>query len=150
MNLGELLPEKLRDEYATRKIQIGSVIRMYVQDTNPPKEKRFVIVSEDETKVRLAVVYFNTVVNPNVNYTEESRSLHIPVSPEGRDYLSGDCFIDCSELLEKSKESVIEYITDNPGELLGHMSDDDQREVQVKIMQAKTIPPYKKRRYGFA
>lgn len=47
---------------------IGTVLRMMVKGTTPPKVKRFIIVGESADSLTLASVYINTELNMKVNY----------------------------------------------------------------------------------
>ncbi len=38
MSLGEFFPEAFKADYARRNLEVGSVLKLYVKDTKPPKE----------------------------------------------------------------------------------------------------------------
>ncbi|WP_316742493.1 hypothetical protein [Pedobacter antarcticus] len=57
MSLSDSFPGNFRQEFAQRNLKIGSVIRLYVRDTNPPKEKRFVLVGQSYDKLIFAAIF---------------------------------------------------------------------------------------------
>jgi hypothetical protein len=65
MSIADLIPKELREDFAERNIQIGSVVKVYVSDTNPPKEKRLILVGASWDKLHFASVFINTDINPN-------------------------------------------------------------------------------------
>lgn len=70
MSLSDSFPENFRKEFARRDLKIGSVIRVYVQDTIPPKEKRFILVGQSYDKLIFATIFINSEINPNVFLTQ--------------------------------------------------------------------------------
>lgn len=77
---------------------IGTVLRMAVRDTNPPKIKRFIIIGASVDSLTLASVYVNTEFNIKVNYNLDLQCQHIEFDTTGRDYLDHTSFVDCSKL----------------------------------------------------
>ena len=144
-----MFPDRFREDYAERNLEIGCVIRKFVQFTIPPKEKRFIVVAFTEDKIALAAVLINTSVNENVNYTADLKSLHIPLDHNGRSYLDHASFIDCSELYEESVSILKSALKVDPGCLLGNLSEADLVKTQRLIAQSPSIKPYKKKRFGF-
>jgi len=61
----------MKREYAGRNLQIGSVLKLHVKDTNPPKEKRFIVVGKTIDGICLATVYINSAINKNIHYIEK-------------------------------------------------------------------------------
>jgi len=118
--------------------------------TVPPKEKRFVIVAITPDGVSLATVFINTNINPNVNFSQELKSLHILLSSEGRDYLNHDSFVDCTDLYEETVSVLTQAVKDDATCLLGKMDEEDLSKVHRLIMASPSIKKFKKKRYGFA
>ena len=40
MQLGDLFPQELREQLSDNNLKVGSVLRFFMKDTNPPKDKR--------------------------------------------------------------------------------------------------------------
>ena len=55
----------------------GSVLRLFVKDTNPPKTKRFIIVGISTDEVSLASVYINSNLNKKTAWSIGLESLNI-------------------------------------------------------------------------
>ncbi|WP_439557417.1 hypothetical protein [Dyadobacter sp.] len=149
MSLGNYFPESFRGEFAERKIEVGCVIRLFVNWTVPPKEKRFVVVAIAEDHISLATVLINTIVNEHVNFSDELKSLHIPIDNTGREYLHHKSFIDCTDLHEESVGFIKTALQSDPRNYLGKMNEEDLAKVHRLIMASKTIKPYKKKKFGF-
>ncbi|KQS30643.1 hypothetical protein [Dyadobacter sp. Leaf189] len=149
MSLGDHFPESFREEFVERNIEVGCVIRLFVNWTIPPKEKRFVIVAIGEDYVSLAMVLINTRVNEHVNFSDELRSLHIPVDSAGREYLHHNSYIDCTDLHEESMSHIRTVLQSDSSNYLGKMNEEDLAKVHRLIMVSKTIKPYKKKKFGF-
>lgn len=50
MSLGDHFPKEFQHEHTERTLKIGMVLKLFVNDTTPPKEKRFIIVGFSEDK----------------------------------------------------------------------------------------------------
>ncbi|SDD49988.1 hypothetical protein SAMN04487996_101174 [Dyadobacter soli] len=127
---------------------IGTVLRMMVKDTNPPKIKRFIIVGESEDCLTLASVYINTELNMKVNYNLDLQCQHIEFQAAGRDYLDHTSFVDCSKLkiIERAELSTI--IQNRPAVIIGRLNQDDFEVVRRQLCCSPTIKGKIKKRYG--
>lgn len=123
MNLGDFLPEEWKSDFTGRNVVVGTVIKLFVKDTNPPKEKRFVVVGNTQDKLLVATVYFNSEINKNVNWAKELVDQHLFFEKDGREYLDKDCFLDCSKLTPKDYEMVAEAVKNKPESVSGTVSD---------------------------
>ena len=90
--LGDFFPESFKADFASRNLQTGSVLKLHVKDTNPPKEKRFIVIGKTVDGICLATVFINSEINLNVNFSEELRNLHCFLPSDGRDYLEHDSY----------------------------------------------------------
>ncbi len=77
------------------------------------------------------------------------KDLHIPFDNKGREaYLEDKCHLDCSDLIEKPNEWIKKIIIDDPGTVLGEMSNQDLASVKQKIKLAKSITVKQKKRFN--
>ncbi|PWJ59466.1 hypothetical protein CLV98_102300 [Dyadobacter jejuensis] len=130
-------------------VKVGQVFRMKVKDTNPPKIKRFVLVSQSSDRVTLASVYINSKINLKVNFNILLKSHHIPLSKEGRDYLTKDCFVDCSQLKELISSELELHVKNNPKIIIGQLSTADLETLRNRIRDSEILKGKTKRRLGF-
>lgn len=149
MNLGDFLPEEWRSDFTARNVVVGTVIKLFVKDTDPPKEKRFVVVGSTEDKLLLATVYFNSEINKNVNWAKELVDQHLPFEKEGREYLDKNCFLDCSKLSPKEYEMIAEAVKNKPESVLGTVSEADWARIKESIINSPTIKGKYKKKFGF-
>jgi hypothetical protein len=149
MSIGENFPEELRKGFAARNLKVGSVLKLHVTDTNPPKEKRFIVVGQSSDGICLATVYINTNVNLNIHYSEELRNLQLLLHAEGREYLDHDSYVDCSTLYIKQYPTILSECTNKPNVLIGTLSEEDLNIVKKKIISSPKIKGKEKKKYGF-
>ena len=118
MSFSEHFPESFRKEFASRNLKIGSVIRVYVNDTNPPKEKRFILVGQSFDKIIFASIFINSEVNPNVFHIQELKDLNLELSAKERAYLDHDSYADCSTIQKREASWLLALIEEDPTRVL--------------------------------
>ena len=96
MNLGDFFSDQQREGFAGRKLKVGTVLKAFQHDTNPPKEKRIVIIGIAGDQVAIGVLFINSEINPNIFKTQARRSLHIKIEPDHRNIVDWTSYIDCS------------------------------------------------------
>lgn len=128
---------------------IGTVLRMMVKDTTPPKVKRFVIVGESADTLTLASVYINTELNMTVNYNLDLQSQHIEFQATDRDYLDHPSFVDCSKLKIIERAELCTIIQNRPAVVIGKLDHQDFEVIRRQITCSPTIKGKIKKRYGF-
>lgn len=148
MNLSDYFPDSF-NATPTYILEVGSVLRMMVKETDPPKIKRFIIVGESGDHITLAATYINTELNLNVNWNLDLRSQHIKFEAEGRGYLEHDSYIDCSKLIFWTLGELQEIVKNRPSVLIGKVNDDDFDLIRNQIIHSPTIKGKIKNKYGF-
>lgn len=128
---------------------IGTVLRVMVKDTTPPKVKRFIIVGESADSLTLASVYINTELNMKVNYNLDLQCQHIEFQASGRDYLDHNSFVDCSKLKIIERAELCTIIQNRPTVVIGKLAETDFEVVRRQITCSTTIKGKIKKRYGF-
>lgn len=149
MSLGDFFPDELREGFGTRNLKVGSVIKLKVKDTNPPKEKRFIVVGITEDKLCLATVFINTEINTIINWSPELRALNIELKKEGREFLDWDSYVDCSKLSFRDYNELKEILDSKPEAVIGELSDADSFLIKETIKSASTIKGKHKKKFGF-
>jgi len=148
-DLSDFFPQSYRDDFAERNIQKGSIIRVFVRDTRPPKIKRFIVVGFSQDKVLLGTVFINSEINPKIFTTEELRSLHISIDAANNDFIDHDSFIDCSSIIERSYDEIKQLLSKDTECLKGIVSETTMKVISETISNAKTISAKQKRKFGF-
>lgn len=149
MSLGDFFPDSFKEEHASRNLKVGCVLKLKVSDTNPSKEKRFIVVGITDDCVQLATVFINSEINLTCLYTHELRELQHFFASTGREYLDHDSYVDCSKLFIRSKAEIFQAVIKRPEAIIGHLSDDDLSAIRSKIISAKTIKGKDKKKFGF-
>lgn len=129
-------------------IKVGTVLRLHVKNTIPPKYKRFIIVGFTQDKLSLATVYINSDINININWSQEQQALQLLFTSEGRPYLDRNSYIDCSKLMFRDTEEIYSAVHNNPDAIIGKLSEEDLKYVMNTLKYASTIKGKYKKRYG--
>lgn len=126
----------------------GSVLRLFVKDTNPPKTKRFVVVGISIDEVSVASVYINSNLNKKAAWSLELESSHLFFEKAGRSYLDHDSWIDCSDLAIRDVAEMQSIILNRPDAIIGNLSAIDLRLVIKTLNKAYTIKGKTKKKFG--
>jgi hypothetical protein len=147
--LGDFFPESFKDDFARRNLQNGTVLKLHVKNTSPPKEKRFIVVGKTIDGVCLATVFINSAINTDVNFSEELRQLHCLLPAAGRVYLEHDSFVDCSTIYVRGYAELYESLKNRPEAFLGVLDTKDLRMVRSTFVRSPKIKSRDKKRFGF-
>ena len=149
--LGDSFEDKYKNEFAERQIKVKSVIKAFVSDTNPPKEKRIIIIGIDNTEKYVGVILFNTAINWKAISTIELAKLQYYLTKEDNpEILQWDSYIDCSDLFEFTKEELVESLIRNPENVLGEIKQEDFEEVIKLVKISPKITTKKLKKYNLS
>lgn len=147
--IGDSFPESLSEMLASHNLSLGSVLKIHVKDTKPPKTKRFIIVGICPDKISVASIYINSKLNVRVFNTKELRDLTITLSADKREYLDRQSVVDCSFIHEKSYDNLLKSLKQSPTINIGTVNEIDMELILNKIKTAKTISPALSKKYNF-
>jgi hypothetical protein len=147
-DLSDLFPQSFRDDFADRNIQVGSVIRVFVKDTTPPKIKYFIVIGFSDDKVLLGTVFINSAINQNVFNTEYLKGLNIPLDAQVYDFIDHNSFVDCSDIRERSVVEIKNLLSNDPECSKGVVSEETMKIISTTLANASTISLNKKRKFG--
>lgn len=149
MKFEDFLPKEDKKSLLLPKgIVLGMVIRAFVNFTNPPKEKRFIVVGFHQDKLNMASVLINSEINFKVNYSPELANQHLLFVSEGRTYLTKDSYIDCSEIHTIDLEEINQKINDKPEIIIGSVEKSDLDEIMKMLANSPVIKGKIKKRCG--
>jgi hypothetical protein len=148
MSLGDHFPKEFQHEHTERTLKIGMVLKLFVNDTTPPKEKRFIIVGFSEDKFSLASLYINSDINKNINWSQEQQALQLELTAETRGFLDWNSYVDCSKLILRETRELQIVFTSRPEVFIGQLSDQDFELIITTLKHASTINGKYKKRYG--
>lgn len=138
-----------KKQNSTRSLEIGMVLKLYVSDTRPAKEKRFIVIGKTDNDLSIATLYINSKINKKINWAKELIDLHIHFKAQGREYLDYDSYVDCSKLIIRDFNELTAAINKRPEAILGTISDEDLQLISDKIKDSPTIKGKHKKKYGF-
>jgi hypothetical protein len=142
MNLGDFFPDSFKEEFARKNLQIGSVLKLHIKDTNPAKEKRFTVVGKTTDGLCLATVFINSEINPFINFSPELQQLHCFFKANGREYLDHDSYVNCSTIYIRNHDELHEALE-------GLLNESDLQIIRSKIVSSPKIKGRDKKRFGF-
>jgi hypothetical protein len=149
MSLGDHFPKDFQNDYTERALKIGMVLKLFVNDTKPPKEKRFIVVGFSEDKFSLASIYINSEMNKNINWSQEQQALQLELTSETREFLDWDSYVDCSKLIVRETGEIQTALASRPEVCIGQLSNQDLELIITTLRHASTINGKFKKRYGF-
>ena len=147
-DLSDLFPQSFKDDFAERNIQVGSVIRVFVKDTTPPKVKYFIVIGFSDDKVLLGTVFINSTINQNVFNTEYLKGLNILLDAQIYDFIGHDSFVDCSDIKERNFVEIKQLLSNDPECSKGVVSEETMKAISTTLANASTISLNKKRKFG--
>ncbi len=147
-SFGEMFPADLRKKLAADNLKQGAIIRVPVNDTNPPKTKYLVIINADAENVCFATIFLNSDINVNVLNTVELQNLQVWIKSADCSFMERDSYADCSKLSERSFREVTSYIETYPQAHRGQLPDDYLSQIINKITAAPTITNAQKKKFG--
>jgi hypothetical protein len=148
MSLGDYFPKEIQEDYKNRILKVGTVLKLYVSDTNPPKEKRFIVVGFTSDNLSLASIYINSEINTNINWSNVQQSLQLEFSEEDRDYLEWTSYFDCSKLIQRNRQEIQNAINKKPEVVIGEVKENDLDLILRTLSNAPTISSKFKTRFG--
>jgi uncharacterized protein YifN (PemK superfamily) len=129
-------------------LQVGKVLRCFIDFTTPPKEKRFIILGINEAQELLGVVFINSHINFNVMNTPTLTSLQYELKSSDNLFLTHDSFVNCAEIQKISQEKVKEFIQNDMQNILGEVKQQDLINIITLVQNAPTITPKTLKMFG--
>jgi hypothetical protein len=147
LSLGDFLPQSLKEQLADANLCVGSVLRAFVKDTNPPKIKYYVIIGFTNDKLALGTVYINSDINPNKFTNAELIDLHIPILVSELAFIDHDSFIDCSQIVERNVAAIKDLLIKDPNCHKGNLGESKLKSIFQKLKSARTISKKTKEKF---
>ena len=138
--ISDKLSNEEKRKYIKSLIKVGSVFKLYVTDTTPPKQKRVALLGIDKKYISIAIFYINTEI-AIYNLQQGLKSLQMELKSDKNNYLTHDSFLDCAGIHSKNISDLINYLEDgNLDAYLGEMKIDDVKKARLLASRSRTIP----------
>jgi hypothetical protein len=150
-DLSDFFDENYKEGFINRTLERSVVVKCFVENTTPPKSKRFVIVGiaeNDSENSILGAVFINTLPNQNVIKTPHLKMLQLPISAKSNNFLDHDSFLDCSQIHEYEYPFIKEQLLNEPKLILGKLNQQDFIKMLDLLQNAQTIAPKLLKKYG--
>lgn len=148
--LSDRFPLSMRANFCARHIQSGSVFRLFVDGTNPPKFKILVILAtcNDGQNTLAGCLYVNTEINTNCLRTPELQALQLTLPCSDHGFLTHDSFLDCSFLLEIPVQQIEHFFQADGDVYLGELPTGVLNTAKTMVASAKSISKKLREKFG--
>lgn len=146
--LGDFFGDSKKEEFAQQSVRIGSVVKLWMTDTTPPKEKRIVVVGTTVAGDYLGVVLINSEINWNVQRNPAMYDWQLFMQADECTFLDHDSYADCTQLREIPKSYIVGEVLNDMQRALGKVPDDLFNEIRTRVRNAPTISPKMRKRFG--
>lgn len=130
-------------------VNVGDVLYLYVEDTNPPKKKYFFVLGVTDDQVSLASFYVNSEINLNVNHNPVLVRYNIELSPEDYPFLQYKSYLDCTKMIVRDKEEFNEIVKNRPASVVYQLLPEQLVFFKQIICEVPTIKGKIKKKFGF-
>ena len=149
MSLAEAFPENIRVEFANRNLVIGSALYIKIEEFDVNYNKYVIFFSPNVYDSSLCgILVINTHINPQINHSPYLQSQHVLIDKANHDFLDYDSYVDCSQIHEKTKQEIVDYICNNPLCVCGNISDNIMNNIREVLINSTILSNNDKRKYG--
>jgi hypothetical protein len=148
--ISDFLPDnsELNKETTFKKLEKGTVLRMFVDDTHPPKIKWFIVLGLHENKLALGTLFINTDINKNINYSTELQNLQYKLKSQDNTFLNHDSFVDCSTIQHRENDDILSKVNNDNSKIMGYLDPNTFEEVRKTVIKSETIRGKLKKKFG--
>ncbi len=125
--------------------EIGTVLKLFVHDTTPPKVKYCIIVGVCSSDI--ATIFINSGLRPE-HLPNGIQLLQLPVTTTDLPELKYDSIVDCSEIAERNKNELNTILQKEPGRKVRALSKNKVEEIVRLVKNAKTISTAQKKKFN--
>lgn len=139
MNLGDAFPLESRVRIFRERFQPKAVIKLFCSFTDPPKEKRLLIVSINPIPLFFVI---NSKINAFKLKRKELLDQQVPIPASSHTFFEHDSYIDCSRVRDDfSVMEIEEIISQDISRMLGVISDDVAANIIEIVTDSVTLEP---------
>ncbi|TAG58975.1 MAG: hypothetical protein EAZ27_01130 [Cytophagales bacterium] len=148
-SLGNFFPHEVKKKFAINNLKPGSIFRLLVPDTTPPKEKFLILVGVESNNLLFASIFINSEINPNIFNSELLKSLHYQLKVENYSFLKRNSYADCSKITERKSEELMLILENNTQTFVETLNEIDFGNIKSILKSSTTINVVLKKKYGF-
>lgn len=148
MTLKFIFPPYFQVLYATPSLEIGVVVKIFLDIVTPPKNKRAIIVGESSDGKQFAIVFINSKINKKVHRKLIAQLLQKPLDPEDCAYIDWPSYVDCTQMIMVDKAMVQRAVAKSPWRVIGWVSNIDYEIIKNYILSSPTIKGKYKKKFG--
>ncbi len=139
-SLGNAFPDNLKRQYLRGVIRRGLVVRAFVDSTDPPKVKIFVVVGYDPDYDRIKIVLVNSAMTDFQQSKPYLRNRMILIEPSADlSFIEHPSYIDCTTIHNKDFDHFYNNLLRDLSQIKGHLSEDLLNDVLHQISQAYPV-----------
>lgn len=130
-------------------VSVGDVLYLFVEDTDPPKNKYFFVLGITEDEVSIASFYVNSRINLNVNNNPVLVQYNIEIDPKDYPFLQYPSFVDCTKMIFREKSTFDEIVRNRPESVVYKLTEDQLQYFRTIIREVPTIKGKTIKKFGF-
>lgn len=130
-------------------VNVGDVLYLFVEDTDPPKHKYFFVLGVTEDQISLASFYVNSVVNLNVNHNSVLVKYNIELNPKDYPFLRHTSYLDCTKMVIRDKKDYDEIVKNRPEAIVYQLLPEQLEFFRQIVREVPTIKGKIIKKFGF-
>jgi len=130
-------------------VSVGDVLFLFVEDTDPPKDKYFFVLGITEDQVSIASFYVNSKINLNVNNNPILVNYNIEIDPSDYPFLRHKSYVDCTKMVVRNKQEFDDIVRNRPGAVVYRLTDIQLQHFRSIIREVPTFKGKTIKKFGF-
>lgn len=130
-------------------VTVGDVLKLFVEETNPPKTKYFFVLGATADHISIASFYVNSKINLNVNNNPVLVKYNIEIKPEHYPFLDHISYVDCTKMVIRNKTEFDEIVSKRPEAIVYKLTEEQLQFFRSVVKEAPTFKGKVKKSFGF-
>lgn len=130
-------------------VNVGDVLYLFVEDTDPPKKKYFFVLGVTEDEISLASFFVNSEINFNVNRNAVLVKYNIELNPMEYPFLHYTSYLDCTKMVIRDKKEYDEIVKNRPEAVVYQLLPEQLEFFRQVIREVPTIKGKIVKKFGF-
>ena len=130
-------------------VNVGDVLYLFVEDTDPPKKKYFFVLGVTEDEISLASFFVNSEINFNVNRNAVLVKYNIELNRMEYPFLHYTSYLDCTKMVIRDKKEYDEIVKNRPEAVVYQLLPEQLEVFRQVIREVPTIKGKIVKKFGF-
>jgi len=130
-------------------VSVGDVLKLFVEDTYPPKIKYFFVLGCTKDQISIASFYVNSIVNLSINDNPVLVKYNIEIKPEDFPFLKHVSYVDCTKMVVRNKAEFDDIVKNRPEAIVYKLTEDQLQFFRAVIRESPTFKGKIIKNFGF-